>query len=149
VETLPPAWQLPAWPEDYHVDAAALGPYMLAARGQLVRIYHAGRHVEIVIPDDYGRALDSTRRVRAFLSGELTSAVDRSDDDLPIDTDVLTHALPEHFLSLIDLLPDPYPLRAVVLVNHTNPDDPHHRHAAGDPSFVSAASISGTSRMRT
>jgi hypothetical protein len=140
METLPPEWQLPAWPDDYHIDAAALGTSVLSARGQLVRVYQAGRHTEIIIPAEYAAALDSTRKLRAFLSGEAMSAEDGSGDDQPIDALVLTHALPEHFLSLIALLPDPYPLKAVVLVNHANPDDPHHRETAGDHSFVSAAS---------
>ena len=161
-------WDLPTWPEDYATDGDRLGPYQLETRRFLaavpgiagpflgvpdfqrralttrerkVRVYRpAGTSAEIVVPEDYAASLDSTRRIRSFLAGDLSEAAAPAAADASIGITVIDDALPEHFVSLLDLLPDNRFVEAVILLDEPNPADAWHRQASGDPSFRSAAS---------
>jgi hypothetical protein len=141
VDSSAPDWNLPEWPDEYRIEFKALGEYELDTSDQPVRIYRpAGIHTEIIIPDDYAKALDSTRPLRSFLAGDVAAAGQPDAKDASISVEHIGDPLPEHFLSLLDLLPDSSDIKAIVVLDRPNPNDPRHREESGNPIFTSAAS---------
>jgi hypothetical protein len=103
------------------------------------RIYSsADQFVEVIVPEQYAKQLDTVRELRRQLETETST-----EKSVQIRTQLQDHplgdrALPEDIFAIVDALPTKNVINRVVLSNEPNPYDVWFKQKYG-PNFVSAA----------